>query len=125
MVWKWSWKRIVSVVQMGVELAEQICVFVQMGVELEEKVNKEVQDVIQYASGPWPSEMKSIRGLEERLYGLDKLVHSAETTVEAQVNTTKVCEWGKGVCGGGGGGRSDHVCGCSHVRVCVCVCACA
>ena len=75
----------------GVELAEQICVFVQMGVELEEKVNKEVQEVIQYASGPWPSEMKSIRGLEERLYGLDKLVHSAETTVEAQVNTSKVC----------------------------------
>ena len=64
---------------------------VQMGVELEEKVTKEVQDVIQYASGPWPSEMKSIRGLEERLYGLDKLVHSAETTVEAQVNTAKVC----------------------------------
>ena len=100
---------------MGVELAEQICVFVQMGVELEEKVNKEVQDVIQYASGPWPSEMKSIRGLEERLYGLDKLVHSAETAVEAQVNTTKV---------GVGGGGVQWSCLCMQSCACVCVCVC-
>ncbi|KAK7099647.1 RB1-inducible coiled-coil protein 1-like isoform X2 [Littorina saxatilis] len=69
----------------------------QMGGELEERVSKEVQDVIKYASGPWPSEMKSIRGLEERLYGLDKLVQSAKTTMDGQDNMTKGFElnWGR------------------------------
>lgn len=53
----------------------------QMNEALEEKVSGEVRDATNYIQAP---EMKEVKGLEDRLYGLDQLMSSARKLLEEQ-----------------------------------------
>lgn len=54
---------------------------------LEEKVKRDLQEVTDYISR---TDMKEVKGLEDRLYGLDQLMSTARKLVEEQQHMTQV-----------------------------------